>query len=332
MSNVRILEDTFRDSLYITDFLIELDTVHDFVKQLVEIGFEYIEVGHSLGLGAHRTLASSFTDEELLSRIQDLCGRAKLFFFFIPALGKIEDVQKVSGSGIYGIRVGMNAPEVPERLAALEAVKKEGFYVCLNLMKSYSLSPAALGDAVKDAAGIVDMIYLVDSAGCMFPEDVRSYLSEMRNHAGEKVEFGFHGHNNLNMAVANAVTAIDCGATSIDTTLGGIGRSGGNIPTETLIAVLRKKGFPFEEKLLLQVLELSWKYKVYLKSKGRSFSVTEDDILYGYTGFHSSFEEKVRKFAEDEGLDYRQLIIELCKLDKTQVTDQTLTDLAQKLK
>ncbi len=332
MNDVHILEDTFRDSLYITDFLIELDTVFDFVKQLTEIGFEYIEVGHSLGLGAYRTLASSFTDEELLVRIQPLCDRAKFFCFFIPAVGRLEDMQKAAGSGIYGIRVGMNAPEVPDRLDALEAVKKAGFYVCLNLMKSYSISPQVLGRMVKDAAGTVDMIYLVDSAGCMFPEDIRVYLAEMREQVGEKMQFGFHGHNNLNMAVANAVTAVECGVSSLDTTLGGIGRSGGNIPTETLIAVLRKKGFPFEEKLLLQVLELSWKYKLYLKSKGRSFSVTEDDILYGYTGFHSSFEDKVRKFAEDEGLDYRQLIIELCKIDQTQVSDQTLAELAQRTK
>ena len=57
----------------------------------------------------------------------------------------------------------------------------------------------------------------------MMPDDVRSYFEAMRS--ATDMMLGFHGHNNLGLAVANSLVALDTGATIIDVTLLGMGRT-----------------------------------------------------------------------------------------------------------
>ena len=64
------------------------------------------------------------------------------------------------------------------------------------------------------------------------------------------VKLGFHGHNNLEMALANTLTAIDEGIDIVDATITGMGRGAGNLKTELLLTVLNAKGvldFPYNE-------------------------------------------------------------------------------------
>ena len=49
------------------------------------------------------------------------------------------------------------------------------------------------------------------------------------------MQIGFHGHNNLDLAVANSLRAIELGAAIVDTSLQGFGRSAGNTPTEVFL-------------------------------------------------------------------------------------------------
>ena len=78
----------------------------------------------------------------------------------------------------------------------------------------------------------------------MLPNDVKKYIEEVKKAVNKKFLIGFHGHNNLGLANANCLSAIDAGANIIDSSIMGMGRSSGNAITEMLIAILdREKNF-----------------------------------------------------------------------------------------
>lgn len=316
--DINIFENTLRDGLYILDFLISPKEILKFVQNMLNSNFEYIEVGHGLGIGAYKKHTSGFTDEELYKELSPLLKDNKIFSFFIPMLSDIDDLKVAQEHGLYGVRIGVDTVSIPKYYSLIEKVKEMGFSVGLNIMKSYSVSNKEFINLVKGLDDIVDIIYVVDSAGCMLPNEVKNYFVELNNSCAFK-NMGFHGHNNLGLAMANALVAIEEGANFIDTTLGGIGRSGGNIATEGFLSYLNKSKLLDNEENLLRVFNLSKEFRQLIEKKGRNFSIKEDDILFGHCGFHSSYEAVVREYTQKNGLDFQKFIIELSKSEKIDV-------------
>jgi 4-hydroxy 2-oxovalerate aldolase len=56
------------------------------------------------------------------------------------------------------------------------------------------------------------------------------------------VPIGFHAHDNLRLAFANTLSALDAGATHVDASFAGIGKGGGNLVLELLLAWVRSRG------------------------------------------------------------------------------------------
>jgi hydroxymethylglutaryl-CoA lyase/(R)-citramalyl-CoA lyase len=109
-----------------------------------------------------------------------------------------------------------------------------------------TVSPAAVlrfADAVVGAGA--DELYLADTIGVGVPRQTR-YLVEGAARLG--VPVGVHLHNTRNTGYANALAAIEAGATLLDASVGGIGgcpfapRATGNIATEDLAYLLRGEG------------------------------------------------------------------------------------------
>ncbi len=85
-----------------------------------------------------------------------------------------------------------------------------------------------------------DIACLVDSAGSMDPDSVAAYLRAAK--AESSSPLGYHGHDNLSLAMANTLRAIEEGAVLVDSSLQGMGRSAGNTVTEVLVAILQRRG------------------------------------------------------------------------------------------
>jgi 4-hydroxy 2-oxovalerate aldolase len=71
----------------------------------------------------------------------------------------------------------------------------------------------------------------------MFPHQIEGFfrpLLELKH-----IRWGFHPHNNLQMAFANSLAAVEAGAQVIDSSVYGMGRGAGNLPTEILLAYLQ---------------------------------------------------------------------------------------------
>ena len=78
-------------------------------------------------------------------------------------------------------------------------------------------------------------IIIMDSTGSFLPPDVAERFDALKT---LELPLGFHGHDNLRLAIANSITAIEHGATIIDVTMRGFGGGAGNTPLE-IIACLK---------------------------------------------------------------------------------------------
>jgi 4-hydroxy 2-oxovalerate aldolase len=85
---------------------------------------------------------------------------------------------------------------------------------------------------------IVEGIYFADSFGAFLPVDVPLQLRKFQDAGYPSV--GFHAHNNLQLAVANTLEAVNAGAEWIDATVMGIGRGAGNAPIEIVLGLLNR--------------------------------------------------------------------------------------------
>jgi isopropylmalate/homocitrate/citramalate synthase len=90
-----------------------------------------------------------------------------------------------------------------------------------------------------------DELVLADTIGVATPSGVRTLVARV---AELETPVGFHGHNTRNTGYANALAALDAGATVLDASVGGLGgcpyapKATGNIATEDLVYLLEGEG------------------------------------------------------------------------------------------
>jgi len=94
-----------------------------------------------------------------------------------------------------------------------------------------------LKEAFKTAeeAG-ADRARIVDTLGCIRPSGMTYLIREIRNTINIPIEV--HCHNDMGLALANSLAAIEAGATTISTSVNGIGERSGITPTEEAITAL----------------------------------------------------------------------------------------------
>lgn len=325
----RLLDCTLRDGSYVVDFQFTAEDTAVIAAGLESAGVEFIELGHGLGLHASESGKgrAAVSDEAYLRAARDSLHQAKWGMFFIPGIGRHEDLDLARRYGMHFVRIGANAPEVATTRDYVAHARDLGFHVWVNLMKSYSVPPDELVRLAVAAESFgAHTVALVDSAGTMLPDDVRSYVSQMR--AALSVPVGFHGHDNLSLAMANVLAAIEAGAEIVDTTLQGIGRGGGNAVTEILVAILLKQGVAtgIDVNRLMNLSERI--VRPLLRGKGHD----PIDITAGYAGFHSSYLQLIFKHAERCRIDPRELIVEVSGVDRVEVTEPLVERVANDIK
>jgi 4-hydroxy 2-oxovalerate aldolase/long-chain acyl-CoA synthetase len=157
-------------------------------------------------------------------------------------------------------------------------------FVAANFMKSYVLTPEEFAQKVKIAENYgADMVYIVDSAGGMFEHNIKEYYDAVKKISN--IPIGFHGHDNLGLAVSNSLAAAKFGIEFLDSSLQGLGRSAGNAATEILVFCLMKLGYKLNIDYL-KLLDVGYKYiQPLVPHKGK----IPLDIVSGFAEFHSSY-------------------------------------------
>ena len=324
-----ILECTIRDGGYAIDFQWSPEEIEQIVGALAAEGFEYIEIGHGLGLGASRTLTPSrCSDEEMMTLAARTKGRARIGAFFIPGIGTREDLRLFRDLGGDFIRIGTDVSKSASAWEFVEFAVSLGYEVCYNFMKSYSAPPFEL---LQRALPIVERgattISIVDSAGGMLPDQVSAYVKVLC--AGLDAKIGFHGHNNLLLANANSLAAIQSGASVVDSTLLGMGRGGGNAQTETMLVILERAGFGTGINPM-QVAKIAEQYVS--PKPTRLKGANELELIYGFALFHSGFTKRVQDVAAAYGVSYQELILEVSRYAKENPSQALIEEAAAQLR
>jgi len=325
-----ILETTLRDGGYPIDFQFTAKDTSTIVAALEEAGFEFIEIGHGFGLNASNCGygIAAVTDEEYLKAASGILKYAKFGMFFIPGIGRKEDLKMAADYKMDFVRIGTNVTEVDESAPYVEIAKNLGMKVSANLMKSYVLPPREfLKQAKKSENFGSDILVVVDSAGGMLPYEVSSYISILKENS--ELPIGFHGHNNFSLAIANALSAIEAGATRIDTTLRGMGRSAGNAQTEILVLLLKKLGYSIPIDFY-KTMDLAENLIRPLMKKAQE--INSIAIVSGKAQFHSSFLPIIQKVAQKYDIDSRKLIEEVSRIERVHVTEELATRVAKSIR
>jgi len=327
---INILECTLRDGSYAIDFRFTLQDTALLAKVLSGLGFEYIEVGHGLGINAAEAGKGAMpaTDAELLEAAKSSAPGARIGMFCIPGIAELDHVSAMAEGGMDFIRIGNDADTIEKAFPFIERARKKGMKPMLNFMKSYAISATEFGERSRQAAEHgAEAIYLVDSTGGMLPSEVEEYLGAVRERVD--IEMGFHGHNNLHLATANALKAVECGATFVDTTLYGLGRSAGNAPTEVMVSVLDNMGIETGIDLL-DLMDVAEAYFSPLTSRIRMYDMMS--VVMGAAKFHSSFFPVVKKAASEHGADVRRLVYTMGRKDPLHIDPDALEAAALELR
>ena len=105
---------------------------------------------------------------------------------------------------------------------------------------------SGMRDSVDYTMSLIDMlakqpvkrIMLPDTLGILSPLEARTFLGQVISRF-PGAHFDFHGHNDYDLAVANALEAIQLGVSGIHSTVNGLGERAGNVPLESLLAVVK---------------------------------------------------------------------------------------------
>jgi 4-hydroxy-2-oxovalerate aldolase len=325
----KILDTTLRDGSYAINFQFTVSDTELICAALEKAGIELIEIGHGVGLNASRVPGAgeaAQTDAEYLEAAARTLTKAKFGMFCIPGVARLEDVDMAAATGMGFIRIGTDVARMEESEPFIARAKKHGLYVSANFMKSYVTAPREFAQkaALSQKFGS-DLLCVVDSAGGMMPEELEEYFRAVRDACD--VPLGFHGHENLGMAVANTLRAVDLGAAVVDTSLQGLGRSSGNASTELVIAALARKGIDVGIHPLT-VLDIGEKYiKPLITRRG----LESTDVIAGYSLFHSSFMGVIKKFSTKYKIDPRKLIIGVTQHNRVSAPEALVEKVAKEI-
>ena len=243
LPDFEILDCTIRDGGYLNNWRFDKKLVREVYRALSKCGVDFVEIGYKgtkeyFSPDEYGLWRFSFEDDicEVVSNIKG----AKLAIMADYGKIKVEDFRSCHDSPIDLVRVAAHKDDLEEAVSLLEKIKEKGYQVALNAMgySNYSRNDQrALLGLIKDAEP--DYFYVVDSYGSLFPHQIEPIFEPLLNI--ENVKVGFHPHNNLQMAFANTLEAIRCGVHIVDSTIYGMGRAAGNLPTEVIISYLEKE-------------------------------------------------------------------------------------------
>jgi 4-hydroxy 2-oxovalerate aldolase len=301
MKKIIISDVTLRDGNHAVNHKINLKIIEKYCNFAEEIGIPIIEIGHGNGLGASSLAIgrSDIQDNTALKKARKILKKTKLSVHSIPGFSTIDNIKSAIDLGVDIFRIGCNATEIDTIFKQVQFCKKNnvetwGVLMMFHLIYSNKEYLKKI-QFLKDIG--LNTVVIMDSAGCLLPADVKKIFKNIKKF---KINFGFHGHNNLGCAVYNSIEALNGGASIIDASLRGFGAGAGNAQLEILLTILKRN--KLLNKIDLDgVYQMSENFENLLKKNKLDYVSAFSEpmnILSANYGLFSGFAPQVKFFSE----------------------------------
>lgn len=261
MKKIEIYDTTLRDGAQGEGVSFSLQDKLAITQRLDEIGVDFIEGGYPL---------SNEKDAEYFRRVQELdLKQIKVCAFGMTRRKGMEakddpGMQALLNSGapvvtIVGkthdfhvtdvLRVSLeeNLSMIADSIGLMVAEGREAIYDAEHFFDGWKANPDYAAQTIQAAAKAgARMVVLCDTNGGSLPEEVADLVKAAIEALSEyNVPVGIHTHNDGELAVANALAAVDAGALQIQGTINGFGERCGNADLISCVAnlALKKKGY-----------------------------------------------------------------------------------------
>lgn len=301
--DIKVVDCTIRDGGLVNDFYFDDEFVRNLYTANVAAGVEYMEFGYKASkeiFDVKEFGKWKFCDEQ---DIRDIVGdnNTDLKISVMADVGRTDykkDIIPKTDSVIDMIRIATYINTIPAAIEMIHYCAEMGYETTINIMAVSTAAESEL-DLALDllAQSEVGTIYLVDSYGSLYPEQIRrladKYLKVAEKY-GKKV--GIHAHNNQQLAFANTIEACTVGVSYLDATMSGMGRGAGNCNMELLLGFLRNPKYS-----LNPVLKFLQNQMLPLKKTGLVWGC---DVQYMLTGQQNQHPRTAIAFTAEQREDY----------------------------
>ncbi|MCM1254035.1 MAG: aldolase catalytic domain-containing protein [Clostridium sp.] len=307
---IKVMDCTLRDGGLVNDFFFTDEFAKDLYQANIKAGVDYMEFGYKASkemFDVKKFGKWKFCDDKDIRAIVG-DNKTDMKISVMADVGRCDfkkDILNKKDSPIDLVRIATYINTIPAAVEMIEDCTKKGYETTVNIM-AISKSNEVDIDAALELLGqsSVGCIYLVDSYGSLYPEQV-SRLSDKYLEVADKYnkKVGIHAHNNQQLAFANTIEALRRGVSYLDATVNSLGRGCGNCPSELLLGFLKNPKYRINP--LLKFIE---KHIVPMKESGVVWGY---DVPYLLTGILNQHPKTAIQFMKEERTNYHDFYLEL---------------------
>lgn len=302
-TDIKVLDATLRDGGLCNNFEFTDEFVTELYKTNVKSGVDYMEFGYKASKSLFkksdygkwkfcddadiRGIVGDNVSDMKIAVMADV-GRCDYKTDFLPKSESVVDM----------VRVACYIHQIPAAVEMIEYLHELGYETSCNIMAISQCNSNQVEEALEMIGNSsVDVIYLVDSYGSLYPENAAALAMEYLEVAEKyNKKIGFHGHNNQNLAFANTIETLSYGVSYVDATALGMGRGAGNCAMELLLGFLKNPKYS-----LYSLLEFIERYMIPLKQQGIAWGY---DLQYLFTGQLNRHPREAMTFTSEGRSDY----------------------------
>jgi len=268
---IKVLDCTIRDGGLINNHYFTDDFVRAVYQALSKSGVDYMEFGYRSSRELYSPKeygAWKYCDDHKIQEIIDgIESDMKISIMVDSYRVKEQTFAPAHESPVDMIRAATYVKYIDSAIELINKCHDLGYETTCNIMAISTEIEPDLVEALDQLAKCpVDVVYVVDSFGALYCEQIEYMVKLYQEHLPGKT-IGIHCHNNQQLAFANTIEGIIHNANYLDGSLYGIGRGPGNCCLELLIGFLKNPKFNLtpilkviQDHMIPMRQEIEWGY------------------------------------------------------------------------